>query len=208
MFDKTTSGTQLKWLSIVDEHTRECLALKCDRGHHERGRDRRAGGTVRDARRARSTSGSDNGPEFTAKVIPALAGAAGGRARCTSSRAARGRTATLNRSTAGYVTSSWRSKSSSRSPRLASSRRLGEKTTTTYARTARWGTSPQPSSRPAAPLTLRSLLRLRLSSLLRSSRAAALPNPYLHSGWFRNSKLVKRVNRPAVARSPRGHPLA
>ena len=32
VFDKTAEGTQLKWLSIVDEHTRECLALKCDRG--------------------------------------------------------------------------------------------------------------------------------------------------------------------------------
>jgi putative transposase len=30
-FDRTESGTQLKWLSIVDEHTRECLALKVAR---------------------------------------------------------------------------------------------------------------------------------------------------------------------------------
>jgi putative transposase len=27
-FDRTESRTQLKWLSIVDEHTRDCLALK------------------------------------------------------------------------------------------------------------------------------------------------------------------------------------
>lgn len=26
------SGSQLKWLSIVDEYNRECLALKVDRG--------------------------------------------------------------------------------------------------------------------------------------------------------------------------------
>jgi putative transposase len=26
-FDRTENGTQLKWTSIVDEHTRECLAL-------------------------------------------------------------------------------------------------------------------------------------------------------------------------------------
>jgi hypothetical protein len=26
------SGSQLKWLSVVDEYTRECLALKVDRG--------------------------------------------------------------------------------------------------------------------------------------------------------------------------------
>src|SRR5262249_60704824 len=31
VFDRTTSGTTLKWLSIVDEHTRECLALKVAR---------------------------------------------------------------------------------------------------------------------------------------------------------------------------------
>jgi transposase InsO family protein len=32
VFDRTTSGSALKWLSIVDEHTRECVALKVDRG--------------------------------------------------------------------------------------------------------------------------------------------------------------------------------
>lgn len=32
VFDHTTSGSMLKWLSIVDEYTRECLALKVDRG--------------------------------------------------------------------------------------------------------------------------------------------------------------------------------
>ena len=31
VFDRTTSGSYLKWLSIVDEHTRECLALKVAR---------------------------------------------------------------------------------------------------------------------------------------------------------------------------------
>ena len=31
VFGKTTGGSQLKWLSIADEFTRECLTLKCDR---------------------------------------------------------------------------------------------------------------------------------------------------------------------------------
>lgn len=31
MFDRTTNGSCLKWLSIMDEFTRECLALKVDR---------------------------------------------------------------------------------------------------------------------------------------------------------------------------------
>jgi putative transposase len=32
VFDRTSSGSALKWLSIVDEYTRECLALRVDRG--------------------------------------------------------------------------------------------------------------------------------------------------------------------------------
>ena len=32
VFDRTVSGSQLKWLSVVDEYTRERLALKVDRG--------------------------------------------------------------------------------------------------------------------------------------------------------------------------------
>jgi len=32
VFDFTAGGSTLKWLSIVDEYTRECLALKVDRG--------------------------------------------------------------------------------------------------------------------------------------------------------------------------------
>jgi len=32
VYDRTASGSQLKWLSVVDEYTRECLALKVDRG--------------------------------------------------------------------------------------------------------------------------------------------------------------------------------
>lgn len=31
IFDRTESGSQLKWLSIEDEYTRECLCLKVDR---------------------------------------------------------------------------------------------------------------------------------------------------------------------------------
>ena len=31
VFDRTASGSQLKWLSVVDEYTRECSALKVDR---------------------------------------------------------------------------------------------------------------------------------------------------------------------------------
>jgi transposase InsO family protein len=70
VFDRTTNGTALKWLSLIDEHTRECLALKVERGltsedvintlaelFHRRGVPR----CIR----------SDNGPEFISKAIRA-----------------------------------------------------------------------------------------------------------------------------------------
>lgn len=68
VFDHTTSGSTLKWLSIVDEYTRECLALKVDRGiTNEDVIDTLAElfamrGVPRHIR-------SDNGPEFIARAI-------------------------------------------------------------------------------------------------------------------------------------------
>jgi putative transposase len=68
VFDKTTGGGPLKWLSIVDEYTRECLVLKCDRSI-----------TSEDVidwlaelfamRGVPQHIRSDNGPEFVAKAI-------------------------------------------------------------------------------------------------------------------------------------------
>ena len=68
VFDRTTSGTTLKWLSIVDERTRECLALKVARSiTSEDVIDTLAElfamrGVPRHIR-------SDNGPEFVAQAI-------------------------------------------------------------------------------------------------------------------------------------------
>jgi transposase InsO family protein len=68
VFDRTTSGSQLKWLSIVDEYTRECLALKVARSiTSEDVIDTLAElfamrGVPRHIR-------SDNGPEFIAAAI-------------------------------------------------------------------------------------------------------------------------------------------
>jgi putative transposase len=50
VFDRTVSGSQLKWLSVVDEYTRECFALKVDRGITSERRDRHALRALRDAR--------------------------------------------------------------------------------------------------------------------------------------------------------------
>ena len=68
VFDHTTSGSQLQWLSIVDEYTRECLCLKVDRSiTSEDVLDTLAElfamrGLPRHIR-------SDNGPEFVASAI-------------------------------------------------------------------------------------------------------------------------------------------
>lgn len=68
VFDRTAAGSPLKWLSIVDEHTRECLALKVDRGITSE--------DVIDTlvelfamRGVPRAIRSDNGPEFVAGAI-------------------------------------------------------------------------------------------------------------------------------------------
>lgn len=69
IFDRTSDGRSLKWLSLVDEYTRECLALEARRSM-----------TAEDVRIilaevVASRGGppcrmrSDNGPEFTAEVV-------------------------------------------------------------------------------------------------------------------------------------------
>ena len=67
-FDRTTGGTTLKWLSIIDEHTRECLALRVSRNITSE--------DVLDTltelfamRGVPQAIRSDNGPEFIAHAI-------------------------------------------------------------------------------------------------------------------------------------------
>ena len=104
LFDRTTSGRSLQWLSIVDEYTRECLTLEV--GRHFRSDD--VLDVLRDLFVIRGVPQhirSDNGPEFIAKAI---------RTWLTNSNvqtldippARRGRTARPNRSTAACAMSS------------------------------------------------------------------------------------------------------
>jgi putative transposase len=68
VFDRTTSGMTLKWLSIVDEYTRECLALKV--GHSITSED--VIDTLAELFAIRGVPRhirSDNGPEFIATAI-------------------------------------------------------------------------------------------------------------------------------------------
>jgi putative transposase len=68
VFDRTTSGSTLKWLSIVDEYTRECLALKVDRSiTSEDVIDTLA--ELFAIRGVPKCIRSDNGPEFVAQAI-------------------------------------------------------------------------------------------------------------------------------------------
>lgn len=68
VFDRTTSGSMLKWLSIVDEYTRECLALKVDRSiTSEDVIDSLA--ELFAMRGVPQCIRSDNGPEFIAQAI-------------------------------------------------------------------------------------------------------------------------------------------
>jgi transposase InsO family protein len=67
-FDRTGSGTTLKWLSIIDEFTRECLALKVSRSvTSEDVLDTLA--ELFAMRGVPQAIRSDNGPEFVAQAI-------------------------------------------------------------------------------------------------------------------------------------------
>ena len=69
IFDRTSDGRSLKWLSLIDEYTRECLALEARRGMTAEairvilaGVAAQRGGPPHRVR-------SDNGPEFVAEVV-------------------------------------------------------------------------------------------------------------------------------------------
>ena len=65
IFDRTSSGSSLKWLTIVDEYTRECLALKASRRmNHEDVTEVLRGLFI--AHGIPEHIRSDNGPEFIA----------------------------------------------------------------------------------------------------------------------------------------------
>lgn len=67
-FDRTASGTTLKWLSIVDEYTRECVSLTVARSINSEA----VIDTLAELFRTRAVPESirsDNGPEFVAGAI-------------------------------------------------------------------------------------------------------------------------------------------
>ena len=70
IFDRTADGRPLKWLTLEDEYTRECLALEVGRGMPARVVIEVLAGVVR-RRGAPAGLRSDNGPEFIAKALRA-----------------------------------------------------------------------------------------------------------------------------------------
>jgi len=70
VWDQTEQGRQLKWLPIVDEHTRECLALEVEYSIPAR-RVIDILERVVEERGAPEFIRSDNGPEFIARAVKA-----------------------------------------------------------------------------------------------------------------------------------------
>jgi transposase InsO family protein len=76
LHDRTHDGGPLKWFTLVDEYTRECLALEVQRGMTAQAVSLVLAGVVRE-RGAPAHIRSDNGPEFIARVLRAWMSAAG-----------------------------------------------------------------------------------------------------------------------------------
>jgi putative transposase len=76
LHDRTSDGRPLKWFTLVDEYTRECLALEVERGMTARAVTAVLAGVVRE-RGAPAHIRSDNGPEFIAQAIREWMGSAG-----------------------------------------------------------------------------------------------------------------------------------
>ena len=69
IFDRTSEGRSLKWLSLVDEYTRECLALEARRGMTAEESRAILAGVAAERGGPPHRVRSDNGPEFAAEVV-------------------------------------------------------------------------------------------------------------------------------------------
>lgn len=69
IFDRTSDGRSLKWLSLVDEYTRECLALEARRGMTAEEIRVILVGVAAERAGPPHRVRSDNGPEFAAEVV-------------------------------------------------------------------------------------------------------------------------------------------
>jgi len=136
-FDQTTDGRVLKLLNVVDEHTREALAIEVNRRID-------ADATVAVLDRLATERGTaprflrcDNGPELTANALRDWCRFTGS-GPATSSRDRPGRTPTWRASAAGSVMSCWRSRRSTPCSRPECWWRTGASSTTPSGPTAPW----------------------------------------------------------------------
>jgi len=100
---QTHDGRKLRLMTLIDEHTRECLAIRVARRINSFG----VLETMADVMLMRGVPEhirSDNGAEMTAKVVRNWLTQVGAKT-CSSSPAAPGRTATANSSTGNYAMS-------------------------------------------------------------------------------------------------------
>ncbi len=102
--DTLADGRAFRTLNIVDDYTRECVAIEVDRSLP-------GARVVRVLERLRATRGLprrivlDNGPEFTGRALDTWAYAHQRRARASFARVSRLRTPTSRASTASFATS-------------------------------------------------------------------------------------------------------
>jgi putative transposase len=69
IFDRTSEGRSLKWLSLIDEYTRECLSLEARRGMTALEIRETLADVVSRRGSAPLRVRSDNGPEFAAEAV-------------------------------------------------------------------------------------------------------------------------------------------
>ena len=138
MADRTSDGRRLKLLTIIDEHSRECLAIDVGRKLTSEEVMWRLPQLFID-RGPPAYQRCDNGGEFTATAVRKWLGRVGV-ARSTSSRAAPGRMAAANRPTpsSGMSCCAW--SCSTRCWRHRDWRLATESTTIRHGRTAPWTT--------------------------------------------------------------------
>jgi hypothetical protein len=136
LFDRTSDGRSLKWLSLVDEDTRECLAWEARRSMTAEEIRVILAAVASERGGPPHRIRSDNGPEFAAEVVRSwLEGTGSGRG--TWPLRAHGRTATRSRSTASSAMSSWTVRSSRARPRRGPWAGCGRRSTICTARTVR-----------------------------------------------------------------------
>lgn len=148
--DAFAGGRRFRVLSVVDEWTRECLALRADVSQPSW----KVVAVLAELAAVRGVPQrliSDNGPEFIARAAAGRRSTRGptrtASSWCSPARPSPWITATSRASTTSSATSVSRSTGSSTSPMHAAPSPPGRRTTTRSDRTAPSGTAPQPRTR-------------------------------------------------------------